>query len=84
MCDRLKKAEECNCAIKKMKSESTVYPSIIDCTVIYNTKKIAAGDEIVVYREKAAAKAPTPKSSVVVDLDNIDEPAANKSKGSVD
>ena len=76
-------AEECKCAIKKLKSEQGDYSSIIECTVIYNTKKIAAGDEIVVCPEKAAAKA-RPKSSDVVDLDNVAEPAAKKSKGSVD
>ena len=77
------KAEECNCAIKKMKSDSGDYPWVIECTVICNTKKIAAGDELVLYREKAAAKA-KPEPSVVVDLDNLAEPATKKAKGSAD
>ena len=50
------KSEECNCALKKIKSESGDYPSIIECTVITNTKKIAAGDELVLYREPVVKK----------------------------
>ena len=46
------KSDECNCALVKKRSESGVYPSIVECTVINNTKKIAAGDELVVYRER--------------------------------
>ena len=57
-------------------------PSIIECTVISNTKKIAAGDELLLYREKAA-KAPNSKS-VVVNLDSAAGPPAKKTKGSVD
>ena len=30
---------DCNCSIKKLKSEGGDYPTIIECTVIYNTKK---------------------------------------------
>ena len=50
------KSEECNCALKKIKSESGDYPSIIECTVITNTKKIAAGDELVLHREPVVKK----------------------------
>ena len=77
------KADECNCALKKLKSESGDYPSLIECTVISNTKKIAAGDELVLYKEKPAAKEKA-RSSVVVDFDNLSEPAGKKSKGSAD
>ena len=50
------KSEECNCALNKIKSESGDYPTIIECRVINNTKNIAAGEELVVYREKVVAK----------------------------
>ena len=50
----------------KKKSESGDYPSILECTVINNTKKIAAGDELVVYRERTR-KVAEKKCMVVVD-----------------
>ena len=76
-------AEECNCAIKKLKSEQGDYPSIIECTVIYNTKKIAAGDELVLYREEQATS--SKRKSVVVNLDSASEPPPSKKpKGSLD
>ena len=46
------KLDECNCCIKKVKSESGEYPSIIECTVISNSKKNSVGEELVLYREK--------------------------------
>ena len=49
----------------KKKSESGEYPSILECTVINNTKKIAAGDELV-YRERIR-KVAEKKCMVVVD-----------------
>ena len=62
--------DEVNCSIKKLKSDDGDYPSIIECTVIYNTKKIAAGDELVLYREK---KEKVDKhKTVVVCLDNTE------------
>ena len=57
------KKDEANCSIKKLKSEDGDYPSIIECTVIYNTKKIAAGDELVLYREKKRRLRNTRRSS---------------------
>ena len=75
-------AEECNCAIKKLKSEQGDYSSIIECTVIYNTKKIAAGDELVLYRE-TPAMASKPKSVVIVNLDSASEPPSKRPKGSL-
>ena len=74
------KADECNCGIVKSKSKSGDYPAIIECTVILSHKKIAAGDEIVLYREKAARVVALPK--VIVSLDNTVEPAAKKAKKS--
>ena len=55
------KQEEANCSIKKTKSEQDDYPSIIECAVIVNHKKIDIGQEMVLYRDKpvVAAKAKT-------------------------
>ena len=75
--------EECNCAIEKLKSEQNDYSSIVECTVVYNTKKIAAGHELVLYREKAA-KVQQSKSVVVVNVDSAEQPPAKTSKGSFD
>ena len=61
-----------------MKSEADDYPSIIECTVIYNHKKINIGDELVLHREKV--KKDVDPKAVVLDLDNIAEPVAKKSK----
>ena len=66
------KGEESNCNIKKLKSNNGDYPSIIECTVIYRTKKIAAGEERALHREKGT-KAVLPKA-VVVSLHNAAEP----------
>ena len=60
------KSAECNCALVKKRSESGDYPSILECTVIHNTKKIAAGDELVVYRERTK-KLVEKKCMLVVD-----------------
>ena len=51
------KEEECNCTIKKLKSEADDYPTIIECTVITNTKKIGVGDELVIFRDKVVKPA---------------------------
>jgi len=45
--------ETANCSIKKARSESDEYPSIIECTIIVNHKKVDLGHELVIYREKA-------------------------------
>ena len=60
------KSAECNCALVKKKSESGEYPSILECAVINNTKKIAAGDELVVYQERTK-KVVEKKCMLVVD-----------------
>ena len=54
-------------APSKTKSEPNDYPSIIECTIIVNHKKVDLGHELVIYREKAvvAKKA----KSVAVTLD---------------
>ena len=52
------KEEECNCTLKKMKSKENDYPTIIECTVITNTKKIGVGDELVIFRDKVVKPAP--------------------------
>ena len=49
--------EECNCTLKKIKSETDAYPAIIECTVVANTKKVNKGDELVIYRERVVKAA---------------------------
>ena len=70
--------EECNCSIKKVKSESGSYPTIIECTVIYNTKKLAVGEELVLHREKAAKvennRSPVVKLTSATFLPNFKKP----------
>ena len=69
--------EDCNCTIKKLKSTDGDYgyPTIIECTVITNTKKIGAGDELVIFRDKVVKAAPKKCS---VDLACM--PATKKAK----
>mgnify|MGYP003331150062 CR=1 FL=1 len=50
--------EDCNCTLKKVKSKDDDYRSIIECTVITNTKKIGVGDELVILRDKVVKPAP--------------------------
>ena len=72
------KNDECNCVIKKVKSEAGDYPSIIECTVINNTKKIVAGEELVFYRERRVS---TPvQKTVKLCLDNSAQQHAKKAK----
>ena len=66
------KNDECNCVIKRVKSEAGDYPSIIECTVINNSKKIAAGEELVCYRERVTKAVAT--KAVKVRLSNIVQP----------
>ena len=69
------KLDECNCCIKKVKSESGEYPSIIECTVISNSKKVSAGEELVLYRERTVKVV---EKTVKVSLDNAAVPTAKK------
>ena len=67
------KTDECNCVIKKLKSESGAFPSIIECTVIANTKKIGVGEELVYFRDRVV-QVDTVEKSVKVSLDKIVQP----------
>ena len=58
-----------------MKSKDDDYPSIIECTVITNTKKIGVGDELVIFRDKVVKPAPN-KCSVALPC----MPATKKAK----
>ena len=66
--------EECNCTLKKVKSKDDDYPSIIECTVITNTKKIGVGDELVIFRDKVVKPAQK-KCSVALKKNEHEKPS---------
>ncbi len=50
---------------QKTKSEQDDYPSIIECTVVVNHKKVDVGQELVIYSEKPVVSKVKGKSVAV-------------------
>ena len=72
--------DDCNCVLKKVKSEAGAFPANIDCSVISNNKSIKPGDELVLYREKVVVEK---VKTVRMQLDNVAlQPAAKKARTS--
>ena len=71
------KQEDCNCTVKKVKSENDDYPTTIECAIITTNKRVATGEELVLYREKVVKAAP---KVVPVILESVAVPVNKKAK----
>ena len=66
---------------QRTKGEQDDYPSIVECTVIVNHKKVDLGQELVLYREKPVAKVKGKSASVSLEKAVL-EPSAKRAKNS--
>ena len=67
---------------QKTKSEPNDYPSIIECTVIVNHKKVDLGHELVLHREKHVAAKKGRSVAVTLDSALVVDRAAKQAKHS--